>query len=113
MSEIHKTILIKENNWSDLYKIEYREYEWDKEQKIVFHERLTDRLHKDIINKMIRTSIYTVEGNTFDLNKDISISLMMMGDLNEEEEKQRQINEEKERRRDELQAKIRQRMNKK
>ncbi len=107
---INKLILIKENTFQTDQKIEYREYEWDSNDKIVIHQSVTENVHKDKIYQMHRNMIFSVNQQTYDLNKDISISLMIMGDLNPEEEAQKKVEDEKEAKRLELQEKINKRM---
>ena len=83
--KINKTVLIKENNWKDTQKVEYREYEWEDNGKIVVHYSLIEEIPKDKLSKMYRKSIFEIGGHTFNLNEDQTVSLMTMGDLNPEE----------------------------
>ncbi len=108
--KVNKIILIKENSFQQDQKVEYREYEWDNNDRIIIHESITENIPKEKLINMHRKMIFSLYNQIYDLNKDISIGLMIMGDLNPEEEAQKKVDEEKEAKRLALQEKINKRM---
>jgi len=108
--KINKTVLIKENNWKDTQKVEYREYEWEENGKIVVHYSLIEEIPKDQLSKMYRKSIFEIGGRTFNLNEDQTVSLMTMGDLNPEELSAKEAADAKSARLQALQDKINKRL---
>lgn len=108
--KVNKIILIKENSFQQDQKVEYREYEWDNNDRMIIHESITENIPKEKLINMHRKMIFSLDNQIYDLNKDISIGLMIMGDLNPEEEAQKKVDEEKEAKRLALQEKINKRM---
>jgi hypothetical protein len=108
--KINKTVLIKENNWKDTQKVEYREYEWEDNGKIIVHYQLIEEIPKEKLSKMYRKSVFEIAGRTFDLNVDHSVSLMTMGDLNPEEQAAKEAADAKSARLQALQDKINKRL---
>ncbi len=109
-NKINKLILIKENDFQDAQKVEYREYEWDAESRIIIHHSVKEEIPKETLNRMRKQMIFNIRNESFDLNKDIGIGLMYMNDLNPEEEAQKKAADEKEARLQALQDKINKRM---
>jgi hypothetical protein len=109
-NKINKLILVKENDFQDTQKVEYREYEWDPDCRIIIHKSLKENILKDKLLKMRKDMVFNIHDESFDLNKDIGIGLMYMNDLNPEEEAQKKAADEKEARLQALQDKINKRM---
>jgi hypothetical protein len=100
--KINKTVLIKENNWKDTQKVEYREYEWEDNGKIIVHYQLIEEIPKEKLSKMYRKSVFEIA--------DHSVSLMTMGDLNPEEQAAKEAADAKSARLQALQDKINKRL---
>jgi hypothetical protein len=109
---LNKLILIKENDWLSTNYIEYREYERENNNNVIFYKKIFENIEKEELNKMIRTMIFKIDNQEFNLNKDKSISLMSLGEINKEELNKKLAIEEKQNKIQELQEKINKRKNK-
>jgi hypothetical protein len=109
---LNKLILIKENDWLTTNYLEYREYEREENNEIIFHKKIFENVEKETLNKMMRTMIFKIGDHEFNLNKDKSISLMSLGELNQEELNKKLAIEEKQNRIQALQEKINKRKSK-